>query len=210
MNADKIHEENLDAAQREKDYFLSSRVVCVIQKIAVFVLLFVGTLAGQAQTKLYGDVNGDGSVNIADVNAVVAVILGDYHAPSILGSWYSEYFVDEDGRYDVPESIAVSFDFYGDYTGRYSYLEKDEMIHVSLRWNLQGQRLYLWFIDGDYEELYCKIDENGYMLLSLYEDFHNYTGYRPVSPSSAVIDMNGSCAPKRVSRASMEKVKMKN
>jgi hypothetical protein len=33
-----------------------------------------------AQNFLYGDVNGDGEVNVSDVNAVVSVILGDYHS----------------------------------------------------------------------------------------------------------------------------------
>jgi formylglycine-generating enzyme required for sulfatase activity len=40
-------------------------------------LLFIGTIVGQAQNRLYADVNEDGEVNIADVNAVIDVILGN-------------------------------------------------------------------------------------------------------------------------------------
>ena len=148
---------------------------------ALFLLLFAGTLVGQAQSRIYGDVNGDGEVNIADVNAVIGVILGGYQTNGILGCWYSEYFVDGDGRYDVPEPIAVCYEFKEDYTGRYSYRDKDDIVYLGLRWNLQGQRLYVWYGDGVYEELYVKIDENGYMLMSLDAHFDSYTAYRPIN-----------------------------
>ncbi|MBR5726678.1 MAG: leucine-rich repeat protein [Muribaculaceae bacterium] len=144
------------------------------------------------------DVNGDGEVNIADINAIVNIILGGQPATDITGSWYSEYFVDEDGTYNVPEPIAVSFDFYGDNTGRYTYRDHGEVTYIGLRWSLQGQRLYLWFDDGDYEKLYCKIDGNGYMLLSLYKDFSNYTAYRPISPASAASIGMASPDPQKV------------
>ena len=48
---------------------------------AFFMLMFCGTLLSSSQTRLYADVNGDGEVNIADVNAVINVILGGV-APS--------------------------------------------------------------------------------------------------------------------------------
>ena len=152
---------------------------------ALVLLLFAGSLSGQAQTSVYGDVNCDGEVTISDVNEVINVILGGYQSINIVGSWYSEYFVDQDGRYDIPDVIAVSFDFYNDRTGRYTYSERDSIIHIGLRWNLQAPRLYIWFDDGDYEELFCKIDENGYLLLTFDPQFRNYTAYRPISPSSA-------------------------
>ena len=159
----------------------------ILKHFAVLVLLlFAGTLTAEAQMWLYGDVNGDGEVNVSDVNEVINVILGGYHSTDISGSWYSEYFVDEDGQYNVPEPIAVSYDFYSDHTGRYSYRDNDgTMIYLGVRWNLQGQRLYIWYDDGVYEELYCKINENGYLLMSLDAHFNCYTAYRPVSPSSA-------------------------
>ena len=130
------------------------------------------------------DVNGDGEVNVADVNAVIDVIIGDFNAPDITGGWYSEYAVDEYGKYDIPEEIAVYFTFYRNKTGYYSYhtYVNNELVDciIALRWNLEGQRLYIWYNDGDYEELYCTIDENGYLLMSLDEEFKNYTAYRRI------------------------------
>ena len=127
------------------------------------------------------DVNGDGEVNIADVNTVIDVILGDYNALDITGMWCSEYFVDENGRYDIPEENAVYFTFYRNKTGYYSFTGNEGIDELTaIRWNLEDQRLYIWYNDGDYEELYCTIDENGYLLLSLYEDFKNYTAYRRI------------------------------
>ena len=131
------------------------------------------------------DVNADGEINIADMNAVIDIILGGDHVSAITGNWYSEYFVDEEGRYDIPEVIAVGFEFKADNTGRYFYRDKGELVNISLMWNLQGQRLYIWYSDGTTEDLYCKIDENGYMLMSLSEQFNNYTAYRPVGPFAA-------------------------
>lgn len=43
---------------------------------ALVLLMLAGSLAGQAQTRLYGDVNSDSEVTLADVNAVINVILG--------------------------------------------------------------------------------------------------------------------------------------
>ena len=137
------------------------------------------------------DVNVDGEIGVADVNAVIDVILGTQPVNDITGSWYSEYFVDEEGQYNVPESIAVGFDFYSDYTGRYSYRNKDGWAYTGLRWKQQGELLFIWYDDGDYERLFCKIDENGYLLMSLYSDYHNYTAYRPEgSASAALMGMN--------------------
>ena len=161
------------------------------------------------------DVNGDGEVNIADVNAVIDVILGDYHALDITGTWYSEYAVDQYGKYDIPEQIAVQFTFNANKTGIYSYhtYVNNEIVDciIELRWDLKGQRLYIWYNDGDYEELYCNIDENGYLLLSLNQSFTNYTAYRPVVSASAPIDKKAhrqgqdAAAIKSVSRAIKER-----
>ena len=149
---------------------------------ALVLLLFAGSFTIQAQTNIYGDVNGDGEVNIADVNEVVDVILGGHQTINILGSWYSEYFVDEDGRNDIPDVIAVGYDFYSDNTGRYSYRENGSTVYVGLRWNLQGQRLYIWY-DNDIDEVYyCRIDEYGYLLLTFDPQFSHYTAYRPLPP----------------------------
>ena len=47
-----------------------------VKYFTTFVLMLVCSFIGQAQNRLYGDVNEDGEVNIADVNAVINVILG--------------------------------------------------------------------------------------------------------------------------------------
>jgi hypothetical protein len=138
-----------------------------------------------AQNYVYGDVNGDGEVNIADVNAVVGVILGDHHFKSIVGSWISEYAIDENGeRFDIPEQIKVSFDFFEDQSGIYGYStyynHNTTIDYIGLKWEQQLNRLYLWFDDGDHEELYYTINDDGYLLLSLNAQLTQYTAYCPV------------------------------
>ena len=91
-------------------------------KLILVGLLFTLPYSGYAQNALYGDVNGDGEVNIADVNAVVSVILGESQMDnSIVGTWISEYCVDSYGRYDIVERDVVSFVFNEDNTGRFTY-----------------------------------------------------------------------------------------
>ena len=151
-------------------------------------LILVGLLlsipcSGYAQNALYGDVNGDGEVNIADVNAVVSVILGDYQMDNIVGCWISEYGVDSYGRYDIAERDVVSFVFNEDNTGRYTYNSPYGQAYVELDWETCGNRLYIRYYDGDYENLYYRIDESGYLLLALNAQFTIYTAYRPVTES---------------------------
>ena len=125
------------------------------------------------------DVNKDGEINIGDINAVIDVILGGHHANSIVGSWISEYGVDGDNRYDILDYDVVGYDFNGDYTGRFSYYDNNGTSYMGLRWRSQDQRLSVWYDDGGHEELYYKIDENGYLLLATDEHFNRYTAYRP-------------------------------
>lgn len=153
-------------------------------------LLLIGLLlafpySGQAQNYLYGDVNNDGEVNIADVNAVISAILGNYHYQSIIGNWISEYALDDnDEVYQIPDPIKVSFKFNDDQTGeygyRYNYYGNIVVGYVDLKWEQQATRLYLWFADGDHEELYYGFNEDGYLLLSLNAQMTQYTAYRPV------------------------------
>jgi hypothetical protein len=155
-------------------------------------LLFVGLLltisfSGFAQNPIYGDVNGDGEVNIADVNAVVRVILGESQIDNgIVGTWISEYGVDSYGRYDILENDMVSFVFNEDHTGRYIFYTNQGMAYVDLDWETRGDRLYIRYYEDDTENLYYRIDESGYMLLALDARFTTYTAYRPVTES----DMN--------------------
>jgi hypothetical protein len=152
-------------------------------------LLFVGLLltisfSGFAQNSIYGDVNGDGEVNIADVNAVVRVILGESQIDNgIVGTWISEYGVDSYGRYDILENDIVSFVFNEDHTGRYTFYTNQGMAYVDLDWETRGDRLYIRYYEGDTENLYYRIDESGYLLLALDAQFTIYTAYRPVTES---------------------------
>ena len=160
-------------------------------QLLLFGLLFAIPNSGFAQNSIYGDVNGDGEVNIADVNAVVSVILGESQiGNSIVGTWISEYGVDSYGRYDIVERDAVSFVFNEDYTGRYTYYSPYGLAYVDLDWETLGDRLYIRYYDGDSENLYYRIDESGYMLLALDAQFTIYTAYRPVTESD--INTTGS------------------
>jgi hypothetical protein len=154
-------------------------------KILLIGLMLTMPCSVFAQNYVYGDVNGDGEINIADVNAVVGVILGDHHIKSIVGSWISEYAIDENGeRFDIPEQIKVSFDFFEDQSGIYGYStyynHNTTIDYIGLKWEQQLNRLYLWFDDGDHEELYYTINDDGYLLLSLNAQLTQYTAYCPV------------------------------
>ena len=181
-------------------------------KILLIGLMLTMPCSVFAQNYVYGDVNGDGEVNIADVNAVVGVILGDHHFKSIVGSWISEYAIDENGeRFDIPEQIKVSFDFFEDQSGIYGYStyynQNTTIDYIGLKWEQQLNRLYLWFDDGDHEELYYKIDDDGYLLLSLNAQLTQYTAYCPIDndhPLGADTDSHHSdkaAAIKSISRA---------
>lgn len=146
-------------------------------------LLILGLLLalpcwGYAQDYIYGDVNGDDEVSVADVNAVIGAIMGDYQYESIAGSWVSEYGVDNYGEYDISDTDAVSFDFRDNHKGQYSYYYRQNVSWIDLTWEQQLRRLYIWYNDGDHEELYYKIDQNGYLLLALDKQFTSYTAYR--------------------------------
>ena len=51
-------------------------------KLLIFGLLFAFPYSGFAQNYIYGDVNGDGEVNIADVNALIDQILTGKTTPA--------------------------------------------------------------------------------------------------------------------------------
>ena len=166
-------------------------------------LLLIGLMLAMpcsvfAQNYLYGDVNCDGEVNISDINAVIGVILGEHHDKSIVGSWISEYAIDENGeRYEIPDVIKVSFDFYEDQTGEYGYNSQYSgnliLNYIDLKWEQQYNRLYLWFEDGDHEELYYTINDDGYLLLSLNAQLTQYTSYCPVDHNHPLGSGKASC-----------------
>ena len=76
-----------------------------------------------------------------------------------------------------------------------------------MKWEQQVKRLYLWFDDGDHEELYYGFNEEVYLLLSLNSQMTQYTAYRPVTdgnPFGASKESRHSDSPaatKSVSRA---------
>ena len=186
----------------------------MMKKILIFFIAMMFTMPCSvlAQNYIYGDVNGDGEVTVADVNAIIGVILGEHHSNSVVGSWISEYAIDVNGeRFEIPDQIKVCFDFYEDQTGQYGYSTYSNpniiITYIDMKWEQQFNRLYLWFDDGDHEELYYKIDENGYLLLSLNAQFTQYTGYCPVDhdhPLGTGMDSHHSdntAAIKSISRA---------
>ena len=155
-------------------------------------LLFVGLLltipfSGFAQNTIYGDVNGDDEVTIADVNAVISVILGESMIDrGLVGTWISEYGVNSHGRYDILEHDVVSFAFNEDHTGRYTYYSPYGLEYTDLYWETSCGRLYIRYSDGFFDNLCYWIDDSGYLLLALDVQFTIYTAYRPVTES----DMN--------------------
>lgn len=168
-----------------------------------------------AQTFVYGDVNGDGEVNISDVNAVIGVILGDNNFKSIMGSWISEYAIDDNGeRFDIPTEMCVSLTFDEDQTGlwgSYVYYSSPDHSYYSIsyehmKWEQQARRLYIWLDDGYHEEMYYGFNVDGYLLISLNAQLTQYTALCPVDNRYPL----GSSRPDKVSRHSDSAVASKS
>lgn len=102
-----------------------------------------------------------------------------YYVDSIVGSWASEYGHDYYGDYDILGYDVVRYDFYGNYTGRYTYYSTFGLSYVDFDWETRGDRLFIRYYDGDYESLYYGFDSYGYLILSTDYRFHQYTAYRP-------------------------------
>lgn len=118
--------------------------------------------------------------------SVMMVSCSDWDSPfyvdNISGSWVSEYGYDYLGYYELDLYESVRYDFYGNHTGRYTfYSEFDYMLcYVDFDWETHGNRLYIRYYDGDYDDLYYGYDEYGYLILGLDSHFREYTAYRPV------------------------------
>ena len=67
--------------------------------LSLILLLVAGTFVGLAGTRLNGDVNNDSEVNIADVNAVISIILG--------GHSNSAGDVNHDGEINIADVNAI-------------------------------------------------------------------------------------------------------
>jgi hypothetical protein len=102
-----------------------------------------------------------------------------YYVEDIVGSWVSEYGCDGYGEYDILGYDVVRYDFYSNYTGRYTYYSYYGLDYVDFDWETRGDRLNIRYYDGDYESLYYGFDRYGYLLLSLDRYFYQYTAYSP-------------------------------
>ena len=77
-----------------------------------------------------------------------------YYVDDIVGSWTSEYGHDYYGDYDIWGYDVVRYDFYSNYTGRYTYYSAYGLSYVDFDWDTRGNRLYIRYYDGDFESLY--------------------------------------------------------
>lgn len=102
-----------------------------------------------------------------------------YYVEDIVGSWVSEFGADGYGTYDILGYDVVRYDFYYNYTGRYTYYSAYGLSYVDFDWDTRGNMLYINYYDGDFESLYYGFDDYGYLILSLDRHFYNYTAYRP-------------------------------
>ena len=107
-----------------------------------------------------------------------------YYVEDIVGTWVSEYGHDYYGEYDILGYDVVSYEFYGNHTGRYTYystygygMPRTEFVYFD--WETRGNRLYINYSDGDWDYLFYGFDNYGYLILSLDSRFNEYTAYRP-------------------------------
>jgi len=102
-----------------------------------------------------------------------------YYVDDIVGSWTSEYYSDGYDEYDLYGYDVVRYDFYQNHTGRYTYYSSIGLAYVDFDWETRGNRLFIRYYDGDYEDLYYGYDNYGYLILSLDRYFFQYTAYSP-------------------------------
>ena len=102
-----------------------------------------------------------------------------YYVDDIVGSWVSYYGHDGYVEYDIMGYDAVRYDFYRDYTGRYTYYSYYGLDYVDFDWYTSGDRLIIHYYDGDSDYLFYGYDRNGDLLMSTDSRFYNFTAYRP-------------------------------
>jgi len=102
-----------------------------------------------------------------------------YYIDDIVGSWVSEFGHDYRGDFDILGYNVVRYDFYSNYTGRYTFYTDYGLGYVDFDWETRGDRLYIRYYDGDYESLYYGFDNYGYLILSTDYHYREYTAYRP-------------------------------
>jgi hypothetical protein len=102
-----------------------------------------------------------------------------YYIEDIVGSWVSEYGGDSYGEYGIYGYDVVYYDFFNNHTGRYTYYSAFGWDYVDFDWDTRGNRLFIRYYDGDYENLYYGFDSYNYLILSLDPYFYQYTAYAP-------------------------------
>ena len=132
-----------------------------------------------------------------------------YYVEDIVGSWVSEYGSDGYGTYDIWGYDVVRYDFYRNHTGRYTYYSAYGMAYVDFDWETRGNRLFISYYDGDYENLYYGYDDYGYLILSLDYYFYQYTAYRPAGYYEPAKEFPGD-APKLAPREGDKVTKVKS
>ena len=102
-----------------------------------------------------------------------------YYVEDIVGSWVSYYGQDGYGTYDIVGYDVVRYDFYSNYTGRYTYYGYYGLDYYDFYWDTHGDRLIIHYDDGTSEYLYYGFDRNGDLLMATDSRFYNFTAYRP-------------------------------
>ena len=102
-----------------------------------------------------------------------------YYVDDIVGSWESYYGYDGYGEYDIMGYDVVRYDFYSNYTGRYTFYSRMGLAYIDFTWDTYSHRLKIWYEDGDFEDLYYGFNEYGYLVLSTSRRYYQYTVYRP-------------------------------
>lgn len=132
-----------------------------------------------------------------------------YYVEDIVGSWVSEYGSAGYGTYDIWGYDVVRYDFYHNHTGRYTYYSAYGLAYVDFDWETRGNRLYISYYDGDYENLYYGYDDYGYLILSLDRYFYQYTAYRTAGYYEPAKELPGD-APKLAPREGDKVTKVKS
>ena len=116
-----------------------------------------------------------------------------YRIDNIIGSWESYYGYDGVYEYDLVGMDVVRYDFYANYTGRYTYYDPYYgPLYVDFDWDTYGDRLVIRYYDGDYDYLYYGYDSRGFLILSTDSRFYRYTAYRPAGYWAPAKDASSS------------------
>ena len=103
-----------------------------------------------------------------------------YFVDDIVGSWESYYGFDGYGEYDIRGYDVVRYDFFSNYTGRYYYYNHMGIsYYINFEWDARNGQLFIWYADGDVDELYYGYNDYGYLVLSPSRKYRRYVVYRP-------------------------------